>query len=140
MFALRRSRDLARLYDHLQAGDNLSRLAGGRPCPAARHIMAQARAALSSTGRRQIAAARMMVAALLCAAAQPGWSQTELNVQLTRATPEFSGFIRVQGGRFVDAACSVFPVIGLNACAPAARRSRGFLQIFATLPGCWGCL
>ncbi|KAK9821607.1 hypothetical protein WJX81_006064 [Elliptochloris bilobata] len=56
-----------------------------------------------------------MVALVLCTAARESAGQTELNVQLTRVTPEFSGFIRVQGGRFVDAACSVFPVVGLNA-------------------------
>ena len=32
--------------------------------------------------------------------------------------PEYSGFIRVQGGKFVDAACNLFPVTGLNACVP----------------------
>lgn len=48
-------------------------------------------------------------------------AQTELNVKLTRTTPQYSGLIRVQGGRFVDAACNVFPVVGLNACAPGAH-------------------
>jgi hypothetical protein len=29
--------------------------------------------------------------------------------------PEYRGFIRVQGGKFVDADCNQFPVTGLNA-------------------------
>jgi hypothetical protein len=29
--------------------------------------------------------------------------------------PEYSGFIRVQGGKFVDGDCNLFPVTGLNA-------------------------
>ena len=60
----------------------------------------------------------MVAVAFLCGAAREAAGQTELNVQLTRVTPDFAGFIRVQGGRFVDAQCSVFPVVGLNACAP----------------------
>lgn len=29
--------------------------------------------------------------------------------------PDYTGFIRVQGGKFVDADCNQFPVTGLNA-------------------------
>lgn len=32
-----------------------------------------------------------------------------------RIVPDYKGFIRVQGGQFVDDACSLFPVTGLNA-------------------------
>lgn len=32
--------------------------------------------------------------------------------------PDYTGFIRVQGGKFVDADCNQFPVTGLNACVP----------------------
>ncbi len=32
-----------------------------------------------------------------------------------RIIPDYKGFIRVQGGRFVDDSCNLFPVTGLNA-------------------------
>lgn len=70
----------------------------------------------------------MVAIALLCAAAREAAGQTELNVQLTRVTPDFAGFIRVQGGRFVDAQCSVFPVVGLNACAPTSNKLFAFCR------------
>lgn len=51
-------------------------------------------------------------AALRCAAAM-------LLVALATADrgilPAYSGFIRVQGGKFVDDDCNLFPVTGLNA-------------------------
>jgi len=32
-----------------------------------------------------------------------------------RIVPDYKGFIRVQGGQFVDESCNLFPVTGLNA-------------------------
>ena len=63
-------------------------------------------------------------AALRCAAAM-------LLVALATADrgilPAYSGFIRVQGGKFVDAACNLFPVTGLNACVAQWHRLIGSL-------------
>lgn len=33
-----------------------------------------------------------------------------------RIIPDYKGYIRVEGGRFVDDNCNLFPVTGLNAC------------------------
>lgn len=36
--------------------------------------------------------------------------------------PDYTGFIRVQGGKFVDADCNQFPVTGLNACVSSSSQ------------------